>query len=180
MASLWGLAQASARVRASRDTKNGKLLRVKRDLYLLPETWQAMGEADFFRLANLIQTPSYVSLTTALSYQGLTTQVPSAVIESMNPVRSYEIPVQETRFRYYYCRSEFYFGFYREKDFFIAKPEKALLDALYLSSLGRYGLDASALDLKNINWKIFEGWAKKYSDRFRKFVKTWRHSYERT
>ncbi len=39
-----------------------------------------------------------------------------------------------------------YFGFKKEKGFFIATPEKALLDAFYLMSYGRYALDIAALD----------------------------------
>jgi len=36
--------------------------------------------------------------------------------------------------------------FKKEKDFFIATPEKALVDAFYLISYGRYAIDISALD----------------------------------
>jgi hypothetical protein len=44
-----------------------------------------------------------------------------------------------------------YFGFKKEKGFFIATPEKALLDALYLMSYGRYALDTSALDVAKLD-----------------------------
>jgi hypothetical protein len=43
-----------------------------------------------------------------------------------------------------------YQGFKKEKGFFIATPEKMLLDAIYLMSYGRYALDMSAIDPKKL------------------------------
>ncbi|MBU0698178.1 MAG: hypothetical protein KKE59_01940, partial [Proteobacteria bacterium] len=34
-----------------------------------------------------------------------------------------------------------------EKDFFIATSEKAFIDAIYLTSLGRYNLDLASIDI---------------------------------
>jgi hypothetical protein len=44
-----------------------------------------------------------------------------------------------------------YFGFKKEKEYFIATPEKALVDAFYLMSYGRYALDISALDIEKLD-----------------------------
>ena len=38
-----------------------------------------------------------------------------------------------------------------EKQFFIAIPEKALADAVYLTSLGRYNCDFDAIDFSKLN-----------------------------
>lgn len=51
-------------------------------------------------------------------------------------------------FKFYKVQPGFYFGFVKhDEGFFIAEPEKALVDAAYLSTLGRYSLDMSSLNL---------------------------------
>lgn len=55
------------------------------------------------------------------------------------------------KFRELRTISKLYFGFKKEKEFFIATPEKALADAFYLMSYGRYALDVSALDSEKLN-----------------------------
>jgi hypothetical protein len=42
-------------------------------------------------------------------------------------------------------------GFYRKGNIFIASKEKAFVDAVYLSSLGRYALDFEAIDFKTFD-----------------------------
>ena len=51
--------------------------------------------------------------------------------------------------RIYAHRSQY--GFSREKEFFIATPEKAFLDAVYLMSLGRYNFDLASIDFNKLN-----------------------------
>ena len=65
--------------------------------------------------------------------------------------RTKEINLNGSVFRYTKVNNDLYFGFKKEKDFFIATPEKALLDAFYLMSYGRYSLDISALDATKLD-----------------------------
>jgi predicted transcriptional regulator of viral defense system len=146
IARVLGINQASARVSASRYVRQGLLVRVKRNIYMLREIWNAAGRADKFLLVNMGQTPSYISLMTALEYYEITTQVQRDYFESIAVKRTKEIHIDGSVFRYSKIASKLYFGFKKEKGFFIAKPEKALLDAFYLMSYGRYALDISALD----------------------------------
>jgi predicted transcriptional regulator of viral defense system len=60
-----GISPASARVSASRYVRQGLLVRVKRNMYVLREVWNALGRAEKFVLVNMGQTPSYISLMTA-------------------------------------------------------------------------------------------------------------------
>lgn len=164
----------SARVIASRKTASGELLRLRRNLYVLSEPFRRFSGEELFRLANIIQTPSYVSFLSALAYYQLTTQGVRSVVESANPVRSRTFEVENMSFRYFFCRAPYFFGFKKEKGFFVAEPEKALLDALYFKSLKRYALDETALDLKGIDWKKLEKWARLYPKNFREFLSQWR------
>jgi len=175
---LTGNSLATTRVFLSRKVKNNELIRVKRNLYVLPDDWNQFSEKDLFQLANVIQTPSYISYTSALSYYNITTQVTSSVIESTNLMRSKEFAVESVMFVYHYCQKDFFFGYDKQDNVFIAMPEKALIDCLYLLSFGRYALDLEALDLKQIDWKLLQKWLKKYPKRFQKYCKQWRDDYE--
>jgi hypothetical protein len=120
-------------------------------MYVLREVWNAAAREQKFLLANMGQTPSYISLMTALDYYEITTQVQRDFVESIAVKRTKELPVNGHIFRYSKIAINLYFGFKKEKGFFIATPEKALLDALYLMSYGRYALDTSALDVAKLD-----------------------------
>ena len=141
-----GISSASARVSASRYVRQGLLVRVRRNIYVLREKWNALGRTEKFLLVNMGQTPSYLSLMTALDYYEITTQIQRDFFESVAVKRTKEIQIDGSVFRYSKIADNLYFGFKKENEYFIATPEKALLDAFYLMSYGRYSLDISALD----------------------------------
>lgn len=147
---LW-ISQASARVAASRYAKQGLLVRIKRNLYMRREVWDRAGREEKFRVANLVQVPSYLSLMTALDYHDVTTQIQRDFYESVAVQRTKEIQINSTIFRYTKIKKTLYFGFGREKGFFIASPEKALLDAFYLMSYGRYSFDMDSIDADRLD-----------------------------
>lgn len=146
-----GISTASARVTASRYVKMGLLVRIKRNLYMLKETWDASGPSEIFLLANLGQTPSYISLLTALDFHNVSTQMQQNFIESIALQRTRTIDIEGTLFRYTKIAPPLYSGFTRLDGFFMARPEKALVDAVYLVSFGRYALDFSSIDPEKIN-----------------------------
>ena len=100
IARIRGIDLASAKVTASRYVRQGLLLRLKKNLYVLREVWNAAGKEDKYRFANLVQTPSYVSLTTALEYYEITTQVQQDFFESMAVRRTKEFQVNGNVFQY--------------------------------------------------------------------------------
>ena len=153
LARVLGISLASARITASRYVRQGLLVRVKRNMYVLQDVWNAAGRSEKFLLVNVGQTPSYISLMTALDYYEITTQVQRDFFESVAVKRTKEMKVDGSEFRYSKIAENLYFGFKKEKGFFIATPEKALLDAFYLMSYGRYALDISALDSDKLDRK---------------------------
>ena len=68
IARVLGISAASAKVTASRYVKQGLLVRLNRNIYVLRQAWNGAGRQEKFLLANLGQVPSYLSLTTALDY----------------------------------------------------------------------------------------------------------------
>ena len=171
IARVFGINPASAKVTASRYVRQGLLLRIKKNIYMRQDVWNASGIEEKFLLANLGQAPSYISLMTALEYYGVTTQVQRAFFESVATKRTKEINVKGAIFRYTKIAGGLYFGFKKEKNFFIATPEKALLDAFYLMSYGRYSLDISALDATKIDREEVNRLSEKFPLRTGKLLK---------
>ncbi|MFH1874804.1 MAG: type IV toxin-antitoxin system AbiEi family antitoxin domain-containing protein [Pseudomonadota bacterium] len=151
IASLLSLSRKAASVFVSRSVDRGDLKRLKRGLYVLPSWLAKTSEDHVFRLSNLIQTPSYISLLTALSFYGVSTQLPQSSCEAISKIRSIKYEVEGFIFSYRLLPNKLFTNFERQNAFFIATPEKALADTLYLTSLGRYALDKSALDLSKID-----------------------------
>ncbi len=143
----------SARVSASRYVRAGLLLRLKRNTYVLSERWRAASRAERFALANLGQSPSYISLLSALDHYEITTQIQRETIESMAIRRTRELSMGSSLFLYTKIKRALYFGFVRQQGFFIALPEKAFLDAVYLMTFGRYALDLTAIDGEKLDRK---------------------------
>lgn len=146
-----GVSEASARLACHRYFKKGYLLRPKRDVYVLADHWKRLERAELYALANWLQVPSYLSFQTALAYHEATTQIQRDFIESAAVKRSKTVEVGKSVYRYIKIDRRLYFGFTKTDGFFMARPEKALLDALYLTSLSRYRLDTSALDLQKFS-----------------------------
>ena len=145
------ITKESAKVTANRYVKQNFLVRVKRNYYITASNFEKLNEPDLFSLANFIQVPSYISLTSALSFYGVSTQQLQNVIESISLNRTKISNVKKIEFQYFKVKKSFYSNFIRNDNFFIATLEKSLADAIYLTSIGRYNCDFDAVDFSKIN-----------------------------
>lgn len=161
---------ASAAVLCSRYVKKGLIIRLKRGLYTRTETFGHLGQVDLFRIANILQVPSYISLMTALSYYGITTQVQRGFFESISIRRTVKFEAKGFSFRYMKIMPDLYGGFEKTDGIFISLPEKALLDCFYFASMGRYALDVSSLDLTRIDKEVLEKLSAMYPLKTRKLI----------
>ena len=169
VARVLAIRQASAAVFCHRAVKTGELMRLQRNRYMLRERWERLSREERWHVANLLQVPSYISLTTALAYHELTTQVQPAYVESIAVSRSHVIEIGGTVFRYVKIAPALYGGFLKREGVFIATPEKALADCLYLSSLHRYHLDWSSLDTARMNVAALRRLLRRYPRRTQHF-----------
>ena len=153
ISNVLGVSARSAEVTASRYSKKGLLIRIKRNIYALPYNWESLDEDVIFTVANIIEVPSYISLTTALAHYDITTQVQRGVYESISLKRTKESIIKARTFLFSKIDRRLYGGFVKKDSYFIATPEKAICDAFYLMSLSRYTLDTAALDIDKIDKK---------------------------
>jgi predicted transcriptional regulator of viral defense system len=146
-----GIRRASARVAVSRWCRRGLLHRLKHDFYVYAPDWPSRSIEDRFRIAAFLRVPSYVSLQTALGYHGVSTQVQRDVVECVCLRRPSRHRAGGAEFRFHKTRPALFGGFTREDGFFVATPEKALVDAVHLVQWGTYALDTAALSLRRLD-----------------------------
>jgi predicted transcriptional regulator of viral defense system len=129
----------NVRKQLSRWTASGKIYQLRRGLYSLAQPYQKSVPHPFFS-ANRLVAGSYVSLQSALAYFGMIPEfVPTTTsVTTAHPI-TYRTPIGQYDFRHIQVR---WFHSYHRKDLgnnqwaFIATPEKALLDLVYLQPGG--------------------------------------------
>ena len=77
----------------------------------------------------------------------------------------------DATFSYFKLKRDCDFGFTKIGPFFMARKEKAFLDACHLSAYGRYALDWSALDMDRLDKDDLETLMAPFPDRTRNLVK---------
>lgn len=127
--------------------KKRLLIQLRRGLYILNENDRALTPSVSF-IANRLYEPSYVSLEYALNRYGL---IPERVTEvtSISTRKTARFKNAWGTFTYQHVKPHAFRGFREAKDsaglsFFIAEPEKALIDFFYLNLRGFYGQGQSA------------------------------------
>ncbi|HER24344.1 MAG TPA: hypothetical protein ENO17_04775 [Candidatus Atribacteria bacterium] len=171
VAKVLSITEDSAQVLSVRYVKQKYFVRLKRNFYILKEKWDNITFNQRLELANILQVPSYISLMTALSFYEYTTQVQQKFIESISLYRTFSKNIEGIIFNYSKLKNEYYFSFSKKNNIFIASPEKALIDSLYLNYLGKYNLDLSSLNLEKIDKKVCENILMKYPSKFKIYFK---------
>lgn len=151
VAATFNIKPASAKVLCSRYTAKGIFIRLKNNFYVLEQKWDNCTNEEFFKISNHLQVPSYISFMSALSFYEITTQVLRGFYESACLKRTVNFSKNEVCFNFYKLNKKYYFDFEKKQDYFIASKEKALVDSIYLYSLGRYSIDFSSLNVADLN-----------------------------
>ena len=123
------------RVQLSRWAANSRLVRIHTGWYTLAEPYRKV-HIDTHVIACTIKAGSYVSLQSALAYHGM---IPEHVPETtcVTTGRPTVIETPFGRIRYRHIKRDGFFGYHQVEGgvqlSFVAVPEKALLDLLYLT-----------------------------------------------
>lgn len=138
LARRYGLKLTTVDTYISRSLARKDILPLKNGMYVTADFYEknATDISYVFYLANVIKSPSYVSLWTALQYYDLVTEaIYTTVSVTPKATRSYQTKVGT--FTYHSIKKDIFSGFSLVKgkfDFFIATPSKALFDLLYLKT----------------------------------------------
>lgn len=136
VAELFSVHPQAMRNQLHRWKKKGLIVQLKKGLYLLGKEERSVLASKELLAGNLYQ-PSYISLETALSHYRL---IPEKVAPttSITARKTKTFQNKEGLFIYRHIKTTAYFGFQLMRDqsgfpYFLAEPEKALLDYLYLN-----------------------------------------------
>lgn len=155
------LPKESLKVALSRLAKKGVLTRIKRGIYQLESS-----SINIPKIANQLYYPSYLSFESALSRYGILSQVPyTQTFATTKKTKRMSLWGTDVEFRQ--LKKDLFFGYVMDNGIYVAEPEKALLDQLYMDGRGKGELNIKELDLKEINKKLFE----KYAKRFPPYIK---------
>ncbi|MCL5986121.1 MAG: type IV toxin-antitoxin system AbiEi family antitoxin domain-containing protein [Actinobacteria bacterium] len=148
-------------VTLNRLVKDGVLIRLKRGVYQ-PE-FQGL---ELERAANELYYPSYISFESALSRYGILSQIPYTMTFATTR-RSKKILLAEREVKYRQLKKKYFFGYKLDKGIYIAEPEKAILDQLYMMSKGKASNDMSEWSLVGLKKNKFLQYSKSFPETVR-------------
>jgi predicted transcriptional regulator of viral defense system len=125
------------RVQISRWQKSGKLLQLKRGIYVLAPRYRKVEIYEPY-VASLLKNPSYISLEKALEFHSLIPEAVS-VYTSVTPKRPARFVSEVGVFDYKHIKPSLFWGYtsisVNKQTAFMASSEKALLDLIYLKGM---------------------------------------------
>lgn len=157
---LWDEDYRNTIIYAKRMVAKNLILKLAKGYYALNK------EYSVYELANLIVSPSYVSLNSALFFNGVCFQISSAV-QSVS-LLNYQKEIENKIYEYKSMKRDLFFnieGIDFRNNISIASPERALLDLFY------FGLHANIDDWDKINKTYLKKLAKNYPLTVQKKIK---------
>ena len=171
--------------------KKGYIIPLKKGLYIFSDEYRKIFLSHLF-VANFSVFPSYISLEYAFNFYGL---IPEKVttFTSITTKKTTRFKNILGNFEYHSVKQDLFFGFKKEtdknQDFFIALPEKALLDYFNLNNQykGHFS-ELESLRLQNLeilNVELLRTYGLKYNERVKRivnvlieFIKKYKKSYK--
>lgn len=158
----------SISVQLSRWVKSGKLIEPKRGLYVVKEPYRRIEIYEPY-LAFVLKKPSYISFEKSLEYHNLIPEgVP--VFTSITTKRQSCFKSELGIFRYFHIKPSLFWGYFsvtvKKQTGFIAFPEKALLDLIYMRNIkvSMHFLEELRLqNLKKIKFKRLDEYAGRFN-----------------
>ncbi len=159
---------AQIRLQLNRWIKSGKVIKWRRGLYSLAPPYQKEPPHPFV-IANHLQTGSYVSLQSALSYYGMIPDI-AQTVTSVGSGRPEQLTNPLGSFIFRHIKPAAFFGYTltpltAKQNAIIAEPEKALLDVLYLHPGSDSNAFLNELRLQNLD-KVDTSKLTNMADRF--------------
>jgi predicted transcriptional regulator of viral defense system len=129
--------------------------RISRGFYANPFNLPAIEE-----ISSQIYFPSYISLESALSFYGILSQIPQVTTcVTLNLPRMFKTNFGVIEYRQ--IKKDFFRNFVKKDGYFIAEPEKALLDYLYFNRAGTMKEKLAELNLRSFTKKKLIDYAEK-------------------
>lgn len=158
---------ANIRYQLARWVRSDRIIKLHKGFYTLAAPYRKI-RPDPFAISKVLRSPAYVSLQSALSWHGLIPEYVPAVT-AVTTARPQVISTTLGRFEYRHIMPDLFWGFQRvtlddRQEAFVADPEKAILDLVYLTPGGERPEFLRELRLQNlgaIRRKVLQQYAEK-------------------
>ena len=156
MEKITGLSRKSLYVTLKRLVDSGILDRIGTGIY---RTFTAKPSTEI--IAASLYLPNYLSFESALSRHGVLNLIPYTVtFASTRKTKRLTIEGRDVEFRQ--IKKDIFWGYDMQGGIYVAKPEKAFLDLVYLASRGVASIDLDEVNIKKLSMTT----VKKLSRRF--------------
>ena len=157
-----GLDRQSLYVSLNRLKKRGTIARAMKGIYIVPGSGARLE-----RIAGQLYFPCYLSFESALSRFGILNLVPySLAYATTRKTKTLDLLGRQVDYRQ--IKEELYFGYDLNDGYYIAEPEKALLDLIYFATLGKASLPTEELDMSSLSLKTLQGFCERFPKRVQK------------
>jgi len=151
-----GLQRSSLYVALKRWVAVGIIERVSQGIYLPMGSLISMET-----LAAQLYLPNYLSFESALAGYGILNLVPYTItFATPRKTKKFLLRKQQVEFRQ--ITRDLFFGFEMKNGIYIASPEKAFLDEIYLLSRGKVTLDFDEVDTRKLSIKRLKNYSKSF------------------
>ena len=152
-----GLNYDAARAILKRYKKKNLVINPKKGYYFFKDY-----SPDSYELAGKLYYPSYISMETVLSQNGIIPEIIYSII-SVTPKPTRSFICQEKEYRYQKIKQTAFGGYFKKENYLIAEVEKAVADYLYFVALGQKEIN-SRLNLKKIKKEKLVDYAKMFNN----------------
>ncbi len=153
-------------------TNQGKLIRLKQGLYIFSQS-RSKTNLNEFTISHLLYQPSYVSLESVLNNYGIIPDIPWETT-AINPLttKKFQTPLGNYSFSKIHQSLFFGYRFYadvRTDDrYYLAEPEKALLDFIYVRKIS--DLNSIRITKEYLDKKLLKRFSLSFPKRIQKII----------
>jgi predicted transcriptional regulator of viral defense system len=130
-----GTSLPQVRLQLDRWEKAGKVVKIAKSVYTLAPPFIKINPSPF-AISSLLRPSSYISLHSALGFYGIIPEYVPATL-AMTTGRPWQVQSPYGRFVFRHIKATLFFGYKQHEvdrqTCFLATPEKALLDLLYMT-----------------------------------------------
>jgi predicted transcriptional regulator of viral defense system len=160
VAKRYRLSSTTIQKSLSRQVQKGFLERVSVDVYV-----NKLARLDTRELVGVLRPNTYVSLESALSEYGISTQVPTG-LTCISDSYTRDINTESIHIAFHTIKNDLFWGFTEKKgryfNYRIAEPEKALLDWIYIRRQDSLPTATDEFNLDRLDRKRFLDYVEKY------------------
>lgn len=162
---ITGLSRKSLYVTLKRLVERGILERIGTGIY---HTFTAKPAVE--KIAAALYLPNYLSFESALSRNGILNLIPYTVtFATTRKTKRIAIEGRDVEFRQ--IKKDIFWGYDMQGGIYVATPEKAFLDLVYLASRGVASIDLDEMNMEKLSMTTVKKLSKKYPGYTQKYLK---------